>query len=370
MDPIAVGLTLAGVVLALGCWLGYWLVLQHGRLLVRLEALERQPEQGSAAGFALPWALPVGSVLRDFDLPTLAGGRMTLSQWRGQRLLLILVDPPSRFSRELLSGLAALPSGPGDGRPVPLVLAIGDADVNRAVFDAHGIGCRVLLHEHGEITSLLWVDAPPMAYPVDEQGRTAGPLAIGAPAVLALARGGRAETNGRAEPPTSDGSGSMRDLATRAPRWYRVTRDGLVGGTPAPSFRLPRLDGGELSLGEYRGRRVLLVFSDPASRPCNELAPELERLHRRVRDLQVLVVSRGAPEANRAQAAEDGLTFPIVLQRHWEVSRDYEMVATPIAYLIDEQGLVATDVAVGADAILRLAAQATGSPKEIIQRGT
>src|SRR6266516_1302283 len=42
----------------------------------------------------------------------------------------------------------------------------------------------------------------------------------------------------------------------------KIKRDGLKAGTPAPDFRLPRLDGGELSLAALRGRRVLLVFSD------------------------------------------------------------------------------------------------------------
>ena len=59
-----------------------------------------------------------------------------------------------------------------------------------------------------------------------------------------------------------------------------IKRDGLKAGTAAPSFRLPRLDGGELSLEELRGKRVLLVFSDPDCGPCNALAPRLEKFHR------------------------------------------------------------------------------------------
>jgi anaerobic magnesium-protoporphyrin IX monomethyl ester cyclase len=49
------------------------------------------------------------------------------------------------------------------------------------------------------------------------------------------------------------------------------------------------------------------------------------------------MISRGDPETNRVKAAEHGLTFPIVLQQHWEISLDYAMFATPIAYLVDEQ---------------------------------
>jgi hypothetical protein len=66
------------------------------------------------------------------------------------------------------------------------------------------------------------------------------------------------------------------------------------------------------------------------------------------------MVSRGEIEANLAKVDEYGLTFPIVLQRHWEISRLYEMFATPIAYHIDSEGLVRGNVAIGVDAVLSL----------------
>jgi hypothetical protein len=42
----------------------------------------------------------------------------------------------------------------------------------------------------------------------------------------------------------------------------------------------------------------------------------------------------------------------------WEISRRYAMFATPIAYLIDEAGIIARDVAVGVEPILALMAKA------------
>ena len=115
------------------------------------------------------------------------------------------------------------------------------------------------------------------------------------------------------------------------------------------------MDGGELSLADLRGGRVLLVFSDPNCGPCDELAPRLQEIHLRRSDLQVLVVSRRDVAANRAKAAALGLTFPIVLQRQWEISLQYAMFATPVGYLIDEQGILASNVAVGVGPILALA---------------
>ena len=132
---------------------------------------------------------------------------------------------------------------------------------------------------------------------------------------------------------------------------------GLSLGVPAPDFQLPRIDGSKLSLADFRGRRLLLVFSDPDCGPCDELAPRLQEIHLQRPDLQVLVVSRRDVEANRAKAAGLGLTFPIVLQRQWEISLKYAKFATPIGYLIDEQGILASDVAVGVGPILALAGE-------------
>jgi hypothetical protein len=94
------------------------------------------------------------------------------------------------------------------------------------------------------------------------------------------------------------------------------------------------------------------------------LLPQLEQVHRRSRDVQVLIVSRGEVEANREKVEEYGVTFPVLLQKQWEISRQYAMFATPVGYLIDEHGVISTDVATGADAILALLTSATPGPRE------
>ncbi len=147
----------------------------------------------------------------------------------------------------------------------------------------------------------------------------------------------------------------------------RLKRDGLAPGTAAPDFRLPRLGGGELSLAEFRGQRVLLVFSDPQCGPCDVLAPRLER-RSRAEEAQVVMVSRGDPEVNRAKVAQLGLSFPVGLQSHWEISQAYGMFATPIAFLIDEDGIVSAPVAKGPDAILALLSRAESILSDVSAR--
>jgi peroxiredoxin len=134
----------------------------------------------------------------------------------------------------------------------------------------------------------------------------------------------------------------------------KINRSGLETGTLAPEFRLKSVTGEELWLGSHRGHQLLLVFSDPTCGPCNELSPKLAKLHLRTPDIAVLMISRGDAEANAKKVAEHHLSFPVGLQRHWEVSRLYGLFATPSAYLIDEQGIIAAPPAIGAVAILNL----------------
>jgi peroxiredoxin len=368
---------IVALMVAAGAWIGFQLIQQNGRLLGRVEGLEQRlgqlqrepapfvpsPAVGSAPlpqalapspAPAPPAGLPLGSAAPAFELPDLAGTPKSLAGFRGKKSLLIFFNPRCGFCSRMVPDLAGLPVDGRDGKPVPLVVTTGDAEENRKLFAEHDVHCPVLLQREMEIASQYQCHGTPMGYLVDEQGRIASEMAVGAPSLLALAEGPAA-----AAPTNGNGHAALGGQRTLAES--KIQRGGLAAGTPAPSFTLPRLDGGQLSLEEYRGRPVLLVFSDPNCGPCDALAPQLEQAHRRSERVQVLMVSRGDEEANRAKATEHGLTFPIGLQRQWEISRDYAMFATPVAYLIDENGVIAADVVTGTDAILALlASTATG----------
>jgi peroxiredoxin len=283
-----------------------------------------------------------------FELLDLKGSRIMLEQWRGQRVLLIFFNPSCGFCQQMVPDLAALPVDGHDGRPLPLIVTTGEIEANRQLVNEHGIRCPVLLQQQTEVAAVYQARGTPMGYVIDEHGVIASEIAVGVQALLALATPARVPEHGNGHK-TYHGNRSLADS--------RINRNGLPAGTPAPNFRLPQLDGGEVILEEYRGQRVLLVFSDPNCGPCDRLAPQLEQVHRHSPDLQVLMVSRGDPDANRVKVAEHGLTFPVALQRQWEISRAYGMFATPIGYLINGVGIIMADVAVGVEPILALPAQ-------------
>jgi peroxiredoxin len=239
----------------------------------------------------------------------------------------------------------------GDGRAVPVVVTTGNAEENRKLVEQHGIRCVVLLQEQMEVATQFRAQGTPMGYRIDAAGRIASELTVGAEPLLELAARPFSRVPARrANEHAHNGKQPDPSLARS-----RLNRNGLKAGAVAPEFRLPRLDGGEVSLTDLRGGRVLLVFSDPDCGPCDELAPRLQALHLSRPDLQVVVISRRDADATRAKAESLSLTYPIVMQKQWEISLKYGMFATPIGYLIDEQGVLVSDVAVGVEPILALA---------------
>jgi peroxiredoxin len=349
MATLLFGTVLPWLLLAAATWLGYQLVRQNGRILLRLEAIENRLVPPDSKRPRKRDGLSAGSEAPDFELPDLSGGRRKLSEFRGRDVLLVFFNPRCGFCTKMAADLAALPIEGENGSAIPLVVTTGDAEENRKLAAQFGIRCPVLLQKEMEIASKFRAQGTPMGYRIDANGRIASELAVGAEPLLGLAAPAAVA---KAAQKGKKGDASLARS--------RLNRDGLKAGARAPDFRLPSIDGGEVALVELRGRRVLLVFSDPDCGPCEELAPRLQELHEERPDLAVVVISRRDAEVNRAKAAELGLTFPIVLQRNWEVSLKYAMFATPVGYLIDEEGVLLRDVAVGVEPILGLAKECVG----------
>ena len=348
-SPEIVLFVICGLLACIGAWIALELMAQNGRLMLRIEALEQRNSGSAQPGAASGIGQPPGSVLNDFSLPLLSGGTMTLLQWRGKKVALIFVSPRCSPSIKLLPHLAEAWKTRTPDSPMPLIITTGDVAENRRIFEEHGIQSPVLLQEDNEVAFLHHALVTPMAYLIDEGGFTVGPAAVGRPAILDLLQ-------------NEQGSSSEHTPAgvSQQVPGSRIAREGLPAGTPAPEFTLPGLDGTTISLSDFRGRPVLLVFSDPDCKPCQEMAPLLEQIHRNSSDFAIVMISRGDQEANRAKISERGLTFPVALQRKWEVSREYGMFSTPIGYMIDQFGVLASGAAVGASAILGLAEQQKG----------
>jgi methylamine dehydrogenase accessory protein MauD len=126
----------------------------------------------------------------------------------------------------------------------------------------------------------------------------------------------------------------------------RLGRDGLKAGAKAPDFTLPCAMGGEISLHDFAGRKVLLVFTQSGCGPCHDMAPEFNRVQAKG-EHQVVVINNGEPDESREWAAEIQAQFPILIQEKFSIAKRYEIFATPFAFLINEHGTIESSGIVG-----------------------
>jgi peroxiredoxin len=356
------------------------LMKQHGSLILHQEELEHRLEhtafqngrewdnrEPQGAGAEQRAGLPVGSEAPDFALPDLEGAEHTLQSYLGQPFVLTFFSMDCGYCKQMSPSLGKLGK---KGHPMVL-LSHGSVDAHKELARSDNWRCDVVVEEAWDVAGAYEAIGTPSGYLIDSEGRIASELALGGDAVLALVdaepiepaangNGGqelrqRIDGSFDGEEIEAQAAGGATALKTRDVAESKIRRDGLDKGTIAPSFVLPDLAGKSHSLVDYRGKRVLLVFSDVTCGPCELLAPELVRLYEsRPEDLEIVMVSRGDLEENKLKAKTFGYPFPVLVQKGWEVSKQYAMFATPVAYLIDADGIIVADVAMGPEAILAL----------------
>ena len=114
---------------------------------------------------------------------------------------------------------------------------------------------------------------------------------------------------------------------------------GLPAGTAAPDFTLPDLAGEPVSLKDFTGKPVLLVFSSTTCPACEKMYSNLKAFSAARRDLQVVMISRGTAEENQQMVAAQGFRFPMSV---WDdaVAQRYQAPSTPFFVVVDGQGVI------------------------------
>jgi thiol-disulfide isomerase/thioredoxin len=135
----------------------------------------------------------------------------------------------------------------------------------------------------------------------------------------------------------------------------------LEVGDELDDFTLPDLDGEERSLSEFRGARTLLVNWSPTCGFCVMIAEELAALEPLLaeHDVQVLLVTSGDAEANRAVHDQHGLAAPTLLRGDSGID-PFRGTGTPAAYLVAADGTLAEPMVVGANQVPVLARDLAG----------
>jgi peroxiredoxin len=128
--------------------------------------------------------------------------------------------------------------------------------------------------------------------------------------------------------------------------------DGLPLGSPAPDFNLPDLAGNRHTLADFAGTSKLLVFFSPSCGYCQQMAPRIGELAQD--GPRVLVIGQGEADAYRQLIREHHWSCDVLLDDGAQVADSYRYGGTPTGYLLDAEGRIASSLAIGADALLRL----------------
>ena len=364
LSPAGAGLVLGGAVglalLALLAGTVVNLVAQNGRLLDRMDAVERAIAAGAtgapgapvaattaAAGIGAappPFGLPAGTPAPHFSLPDLDGALVSLDTLRatGAPVLLLFTDPQCGPCNQVMRDVRRWERAFA-GRLTIAVLSRGSGELNAAKAEEHGL-TNLLIQPNPEVSEAYRMMATPSAVVLRTDGTTAGPAAGGVEAIRAL-------VVSLMEHGTVPAAPAPQVAATPSPI--------------APDFRLRGLDGRDVALTDLRAARlpVVLIFTDPRCTPCDAMLPDLGGWQRDFGDrVTIALISTGTPEANRAKAEPHGITR-VLLQQNMETVEAYGVTQAPAAVVVRPDGTRDGDPAYGEVQIRDLMARVADAPE-------
>jgi peroxiredoxin len=123
---------------------------------------------------------------------------------------------------------------------------------------------------------------------------------------------------------------------------------------PVVDFELEDLEGNKVSLSDLEGKIIFLNFWATWCPPCRDEMPHMQVFHEKYKDEGVVILgvspnqveNRGGNDAEKAEKkvrefiAENGFTFPILLDRDDSVWEIYQQRGIPANYMIDKSGTV------------------------------
>ena len=360
------------VLMALEGWLLVNVLQQNGRLLTRVEHLEGllTPDIGDGQARAgtqanRPTGLPLGSPAPNFTLGGLHGETLTLDALRAatKPVMLVFTDPKCGPCNALLPDIGRWQREHANTLSVALI-SQGTADANRKKSSEHGL-THVLIQEKREVAEAYDAVATPTAVLVAADGTIASYPAAGAGAIHALldnAVPGRPVVAQPQQPANNNGTVPKTIPMAAVPVANSQSTNGNSHkpvdppsrvGKPAPEIRLPDLSGEDAELASFRGKPMLVLFWNPSCGFCSRMLDDLKEweAQRPANAPELFVVSTGTAETNQAM----DLRSTVVLDQNFATGQAFGVTGTPSAVLINADGKIASERAVGAPAVLALA---------------
>lgn len=115
-----------------------------------------------------------------------------------------------------------------------------------------------------------------------------------------------------------------------------------LASRPAPELQLPRVEGGELALSDFRGKLVVVNFWAPWCLPCRQEMPDLQALHDNHDDTVVvgLTIDYASQEQVTGSLEEMGIDYPVVLAETEDAATFGDFRGLPTTFFVSPEGEV------------------------------
>jgi thiol-disulfide isomerase/thioredoxin len=117
--------------------------------------------------------------------------------------------------------------------------------------------------------------------------------------------------------------------------------------TVALNFKLKDLNGKEVSLSDFKGKKVLLNFWASWCGPCISEMPDIQKLYNETKDsdLVILAVNLGEDKDTVKSFIDiNKYNFTVLLDLDQNTSRQYNITAIPTSFFIDKEGNIVSTV--------------------------
>ena len=351
---LVIGVILVALV-AIETWLLLQTMTQQGRILTRLELLEEHGVGAGAGGTEDPgFGLPEDSPAPIFELPDLDGNLVSLSSILSQgadkkkAAFLVFTSPTCGPCQAMMPSYAEWQEKYAD-QVTLVMISQGTAEENRAKIAGYGVS-HLLLQQDKEVADAYKVRGTPSGVAVSYDGGIYGKMAEGEDNIRDLLTEFTTGVISRLPNPLLEINSPKNGMTYPIPPKI---------GEAAPDLHLIDLDDNIIKLSDFRGKPTLLLFWNPGCSFCQGMLKDIllwekERERKLVKGTpQLLVVSIGGSKMDNQM----GFKSKVVLDdtpSSYSAARWFKANGTPMAILLDENGIVSSKLAEGAAEVMEL----------------
>ncbi|WP_338751520.1 TlpA disulfide reductase family protein [Bacillus sp. FJAT-52991] len=136
----------------------------------------------------------------------------------------------------------------------------------------------------------------------------------------------------------------IENPGTKAPS---TAQSGIDVGEKAPDFTVKTIQGEEVSLSDYEGKKVILNFWATWCPPCKAEMPHMQKYYEKEAEknnVEILAVNLTKNDKGKETVADFvkqyGLTFPILLDEEGTLGEQYQAFTIPTTYVLNTDGTV------------------------------